>query len=168
MLMSGSPHETYRTVRRSIAAGVLALSATIAPPAMAARPEAAVAALSRLSEPQLDTGSAPGSAFLKQFFPQGCSAPSGPPSPQFEAFCAWSSSAEEADFDLLVGMQDRKVVSVVTEPYALDSKVWECRPLYEKSDEVPSDLQVCSVRSASTANRANWAKSWKTFLSAIN
>ena len=165
--MSGSPNETYRAARRSLAAGVLALSAVIAPPAMAARPDAAVAALGRLSAAQLDTGTAQGTAFLKQFFPEGCGAPNGPPAPQFEAFCAWSS-ADEADFDLLVGMQGRKVVSVVTEPYALDSKVWECRSLYEKSDEVPSDLQVCSVRSASTTDRANWAKSWKTFLSAVN
>lgn len=165
--MSCFPHETYRSVRRSLAASVLTLSALIAVPATAAQPDAAVAALSRLSAAQLDTASAQGSAFLKQFFPEGCGAPSGPPAPQFEAFCAWSS-ADEADFDLLVGMQGRKVVSLVTEPYALDSKVWDCRPLYEKSDEVPSDLQVCSVRSASTSDRANWAKSWKTFLSAIN
>lgn len=159
--------ETHRFALRTLAACALALSSAMAAPVMAAQPDAAIAALSRLSAAQLDTGAGPGNAFLKGFFPQGCGAPGGPPAPQFEAFCAWSS-ADEADFDLLVGLQDRRVVSVVTEPYALDRTLWECRPLYEKSDEVPSDLQVCSVRSASIADRANWARSWKTFLSAVN
>jgi hypothetical protein len=79
----------------------------------------------------------------------------------------WSKDDNEEDFDLLIGIENHAVVSVVTSwPRQLDAQIWACEPV----DPATADnfLNVCSVQSAEPARRAHWATSWRAFLNAVN
>jgi hypothetical protein len=145
-------------------AGGSSASAVTTPP-----PDRAVLALATLGPTDLDMTKGPGKAFLASLFPgrsDPCPLPTGP-NPDFDGACMWSKDDNEEDFDLLIGIEDHALVSVVTSwPRQLDTHIWACEPV----DPANSDnfLNVCSVQSAATARRAHWTASWRAFLNAVN
>ncbi|MEE4451559.1 hypothetical protein [Novosphingobium resinovorum] len=140
------------------------VSALTTPP-----PDRAVMALGTLAPADLDVTKGPGKAFLASLFPgqnDPCPLPAAQ-NPDFDGACMWSKDDNEEDFDLLIGIEDHAVVSVVTSwPRQLDAQIWACEPI----DPATADnfLNVCSVQSATPARRAHWAASWRAFLNAVN
>lgn len=148
----------------ALMAGGGSASALTTPP-----PDRAVLALGTLAPADLDVAKGPGKTFLASLFP-GESAPCPLPTgqnPDFDGACMWSKDDNDEDFDLLIGIENHAVVSVVTPwPRQLDAHIWACEPV----DPATADnfLAVCSVQSATPARRAHWASSWRAFLNAVN
>jgi hypothetical protein len=175
--MPGSPQSRKRgkpVVRKisrytAIAAAALLAGSGSASALTTPPPDRAVLALGTLGPLDLDVNNGPGNAFLASLFPgqsDPCPLPAGQ-NPDFDGACMWSTDDNEEDFDLLIGIEDHALVSVVTSwPRQLDAQIWACEPV----DPVNPDnfLNVCSVQSATPAHRAHWAASWRAFLNAMN
>jgi hypothetical protein len=150
----------------AIAAGIMATGAAAAE--TPAGPEWGVKEISKLSDADLVITSPAGKAFMDKLAPDHDKACGKPDEnrPDFDEYCSWAFNNEEADFDILLGIKDNKIVSIVASTIPEKSDVWVCEPT--KKDIPESDLQTCNIRSADEKSRAHWSESWESFLNSIN
>ncbi|MBT0669300.1 hypothetical protein HT136_13090 [Novosphingobium profundi] len=152
-------------------AALIALAVLPAQPALAAgngphgAPDRAVVALGALSAADLGVTSPRGKAFLDLLHPghpEACG-PNESDVLDFERSCMWSAREADDDFDMLLGIDQAHIVSVVTAwPDRLPASLWDCQPVF--ADDAAGGLMACGVRSASDAQRRHWAQSWRAFL----
>ncbi|MBO1040645.1 hypothetical protein [Brucella pituitosa] len=150
----------------AIAAGVMATGAAAAETPN--RPDWGVKAISKLSDSDLVITSPAGKAFMDKLAPDHDKACGKPDEnrPDFDEYCSWAFNNEEADFDILLGIKDNKIVSVVASTVPENNDVWVCEKTQKDIPE--SDLQTCNVRSADEKSRTHWSESWESFLNSIN
>ncbi|WP_313028187.1 hypothetical protein [Brucella sp.] len=162
--MLGKAFHIVRVV--AIAAGVMTAGAAVAETPNG--PEWAVKEISKLSDADLVISSPAGKALMDKLAPDHDKACGKPDEnrPDFDEYCSWAFNNEEADFDVLFGIKDGKIVSVVASTVPENNDVWVCGPT--KKDIPESDLQTCNVRSADEKSRTHWSESWETFLNSIN
>lgn len=131
-------------------------------------PDRAVLALGKLSAAQLSLLEPRGAAFLEGMYPghpEMCG-PSSSEALDFDRSCMWSQENADDDFDILVGIENESIVSVVTPwPKALPGTLWTCEPF--AAGQAPGDMMICSIASASAQKRGHWAQSWRTFLNSV-
>lgn len=159
--------KAFQIVRvAAMAAGVLAAGAAVAETPNS--PEWAVKEISKLSEADLVISSPAGKAFMDKLAPDHDKACGKPDEnrPDFDEYCSWAFNNEESDFDILLGIKDNKIVSLVASTVPDNSDVWVCEKTHQDIPE--SDLQTCNIRSADEKSRANWSESWSGFLGSIN
>jgi len=150
----------------AVVAGVMAAGAAVAQ--TPSGPEWAVKEISKLSDADLVISSPAGKAFMDKLAPDHEKACGKPDEnrPDFDEYCSWAFNNEEADFDILLGIKDNKIVSLVASTLPENNDVWLCE---KTQKEVPeSDLQTCNVRSADEKSRVHWSESWESFLNSIN
>lgn len=150
----------------AIAAGVMVAGAAAAE--TPAGPEWGVKEISKLSDTDLVLTSSAGKAFMDKLAPvrdKACSAPSEN-RPDFDEYCSWAFNNDEADFDILLGIKDNKIVSIVASTTPENSDVWVCEKTQKGIPE--SDLQTCNIRSVDEKIRTHWSESWEVFLNSIN
>ncbi|WP_273727763.1 hypothetical protein [Brucella gallinifaecis] len=131
-------------------------------------PEWAVKEISKLSDADLVLSSSAGKSFMDKLAPDHDKACGKPEEnrPDFDEFCSWAFNNEEADFDILLGIKDNKIVSIVASTVPENNDVWVCEKTQKDIPE--SDLQTCNIRSADEKSRTHWAESWEAFLNSIN
>ncbi|MCV9907102.1 hypothetical protein OIV19_05640 [Brucella sp. HL-2] len=155
----------------AIAAGVMVAGIMAAGAAAAEKPTGpkwGVEEISKLSDTDLVVSSPAGKAFMDKLAPDHEKACGKPDEnrPDFDEFCSWAFNNDEADFDILLGIKDNKIVSFVASSVPEKSDVWLCEKTQKDIPE--SDLQTCNVRSADEKSRTHWSASWESFLNSIN
>lgn len=150
----------------AIAAGVMTAGAAAAETPNG--PDWGVKAISKLSDADLVITSPAGKAFMDKLAPDHDKACGKPDEnrPDFDEFCSWAFNNDEADFDILLGLKDNKIVSIVASTVPENNDVWVCEKTQKDIPE--SDLQTCNIRSADEKSRTHWSESWESFLNSIN
>ncbi|MEN3746812.1 hypothetical protein TPR58_06520 [Sphingomonas sp. HF-S3] len=155
-----------RTSIRLAAIAALAAS-TLAAASAQTTPDRGTVALGRLAAKDLDVGTPGGKAFLGVIGGTNSCAPPNGPLPGFERLCSWSATNADDDFDMMVGINDNRIVSVLTSwPRQLPAATWSCEAFAPDSDG--PGLSICSVKSASVQDRAHWAKGWRDYLNSVS
>lgn len=159
--------KAFHVVRvAAIAAGVMTASAAVAE--TTSGPEWAVKEISKLSDADLVISSPAGKAFMDKLAPdhdKACGKPNEN-RPDFDEYCSWAFNNEESDFDILLGIKDGKIVSLVAMTVPENTDVWACEKTQKDIPE--NELQTCNIRSADEKSRTHWSESWSGFLSSIN
>jgi hypothetical protein len=153
----------FRTATRLAALAGLAGSA-LAVASVQKAPDRGIVALGKLAAKDLELGTPGAKAFLGVIDKDSCAPPNGP-LPGFERLCSWSATNADDDFDMMVGINGNRIVSVLTSwPRQLPAATWSCEAF------APGDgpgLSICSVKSASAQDRAHWAKGWRDYLNSV-
>jgi hypothetical protein len=129
-------------------------------------PDRGVVALGRLAAKDLNLGTPGAKAFLGVIGKDSCAPPNGP-LPGFERLCTWSANKVDDDFDMMIGVNDNRIVSVLTSwPRQLPTAMWTCEG-FAPGEDGPQ-LSICSVKSASGEDRARWAQGWRDYLNSVS
>lgn len=157
---------------RFIGAAALAAGLMTAGSASAEAPtdaDWAAKTLSQFSEADLAISSPAAKAYLEKINPKGisaCDVPAENRPAAFDKLCSWALNYDEADFDILIGIKNDKIVSFVSAYTPEKDDIWLCEDT--KQDIPESDLKTCNLRSADEKTRKEWSDSWTGFLEAIN
>lgn len=78
----------------------------------------------------------------------------------FTTICVWPDTGGEEDLGrLYLGVNDGRIVSVMTREHGEPLAGWSCSP----AQRLPRS-QICSAASASAADKARWTEFWNTYI----